>query len=98
MLRRRETPSNRGAWQGRFRIQSRILETRKMSQIVYHNEIVMSLVILTSRFGVTRGLFWDGPRHLEPRSDDEDDVRADIPSPIFRKTPARGRLAPHYYK
>ncbi|GBM26988.1 hypothetical protein AVEN_47188-1 [Araneus ventricosus] len=34
------------------------------------------LVILTSRFEVTRGLFWDGPLNFEPRSDDEYDNRA----------------------
>ncbi|GBN00978.1 hypothetical protein AVEN_223699-1 [Araneus ventricosus] len=33
-----------------------------------------SRYILTSRFEATRGLFWDGPRKLEPRSDDEDDT------------------------
>ncbi|GBN83449.1 hypothetical protein AVEN_92868-1 [Araneus ventricosus] len=33
-----------------------------------------SLVILTSRFEATRGLFWDGPRNFEPRSDDESDA------------------------
>ncbi|GBN87281.1 hypothetical protein AVEN_16232-1, partial [Araneus ventricosus] len=33
-----------------------------------------SLVILTSRFEETRGLFWDGPRNFEPRSDDEIDT------------------------
>ncbi|GBL92602.1 hypothetical protein AVEN_123779-1 [Araneus ventricosus] len=35
---------------------------------------MFSLVILTSRFEATRGLFWDGPRNFEPRSDDEDDT------------------------
>ncbi|GBN82359.1 hypothetical protein AVEN_248716-1 [Araneus ventricosus] len=33
-----------------------------------------SLVILTSCFEATRGLFWDGPHNLGPRSDDEDDT------------------------
>ncbi|GBL78669.1 hypothetical protein AVEN_65241-1 [Araneus ventricosus] len=27
----------------------------------------------------TRGLFWDGPRNCEPRSDDEDDTWAGTP-------------------
>ncbi|GBM10226.1 hypothetical protein AVEN_177494-1 [Araneus ventricosus] len=36
--------------------------------------LVLVLVILTSRFEATRGLFWDGPRNFEPRSDDEDDT------------------------
>ncbi|GBN02297.1 hypothetical protein AVEN_70736-1 [Araneus ventricosus] len=31
-----------------------------------------SLVILTSRFEATRGLFYDGPRNFEPRSDEKD--------------------------
>ncbi|GBM06826.1 hypothetical protein AVEN_173586-1 [Araneus ventricosus] len=31
-----------------------------------------SLSTLTSRFEATRGPFWDGPHHFEPRSDDED--------------------------
>ncbi|GBM91409.1 hypothetical protein AVEN_204279-1 [Araneus ventricosus] len=39
----------------------------------------LSLVILMSSFEATRGLFWDGPRNFEPRSDDEDDTRADKP-------------------
>ncbi|GBL72274.1 hypothetical protein AVEN_115236-1 [Araneus ventricosus] len=33
-----------------------------------------SLVILTSRFEVTRGLFWDSPCNSEPRSEDEGDT------------------------
>ncbi|GBM19518.1 hypothetical protein AVEN_107989-1 [Araneus ventricosus] len=37
-------------------------------------EQFLSLVILTSRFEATRGLFWDVPRNFEPRSDDEDDT------------------------
>ncbi|GBM98815.1 hypothetical protein AVEN_46311-1 [Araneus ventricosus] len=38
-----------------------------------------SLVILTSRVQVTRGLFCDGPRNFEPRTDDKDDSFACIP-------------------
>ncbi|GBM68896.1 hypothetical protein AVEN_117467-1 [Araneus ventricosus] len=34
------------------------------------------LVILTSRFEATQGLFVDGPRNFETRSDDEDDAWA----------------------
>ncbi|GBN59886.1 hypothetical protein AVEN_180490-1 [Araneus ventricosus] len=37
------------------------------------------LVILTSRFEATRGLFWNGPRNFEPRSHDEDDFRTTPP-------------------
>ncbi|GBM13362.1 hypothetical protein AVEN_81768-1, partial [Araneus ventricosus] len=48
-------------------------------------------VILTSRSEATRGLFRDGPRNFEPRSDDEDD-----PSSSFRAAPAGGRLAAAY--
>ncbi|GBL76517.1 hypothetical protein AVEN_48812-1 [Araneus ventricosus] len=54
---------------------------------------LFSLGILTSRFEATRGLFWDGPRNFEPRSDDEDDTRAGTPSPNFHATPTGGRLA-----
>ncbi|GBN15391.1 hypothetical protein AVEN_233920-1 [Araneus ventricosus] len=45
------------------------------------------------RFEATRGLFRDGPRNFEPRSDDEDDTRAGTLSPNFRATPTGGRLA-----
>ncbi|GBN05801.1 hypothetical protein AVEN_88105-1 [Araneus ventricosus] len=48
---------------------------------------------ITSRFEATRGLFRDGPRNFEPRSDDEDNTSAGTPSPRFRATPAGGRLA-----
>ncbi|GBO45060.1 hypothetical protein AVEN_40521-1, partial [Araneus ventricosus] len=34
----------------------------------------ISLVILTSRSEATPGLFGDGPRNFEPRSDDKDDT------------------------
>ncbi|GBM29554.1 hypothetical protein AVEN_206396-1 [Araneus ventricosus] len=44
----------------------------------------------------TRGLFRDGPRNFEPRSDDEDDTRAGTPSPNFSATPEGGRLATTY--
>ncbi|GBN75571.1 hypothetical protein AVEN_214802-1 [Araneus ventricosus] len=37
----------------------------------------------------TRWLFWDGPRHFEPRSDDEDDC-AGAPSPNYLTTPTGG--------
>ncbi|GBM32407.1 hypothetical protein AVEN_239797-1 [Araneus ventricosus] len=47
---------------------------RHPSVIVYNVKNEISLVILTSRFEATRGLFWDGPRNFEPRSDDEDDT------------------------
>ncbi|GBN00848.1 hypothetical protein AVEN_89216-1 [Araneus ventricosus] len=52
-----------------------------------------SLVTLTSRFEVTRGLFWDGPRNFELLSDDEDDTSAGTSSPNFHTTPTGGRLA-----
>ncbi|GBL95716.1 hypothetical protein AVEN_668-1 [Araneus ventricosus] len=58
--------------------------------------IVVGLVIFTSRFESTRGLFWNGPRNLEPRSDDEDDTRAGTPSPSFRTTPTGRRLDTTY--
>ncbi|GBM20501.1 hypothetical protein AVEN_61045-1 [Araneus ventricosus] len=35
---------------------------------------VLSLLVLTSNFEATRGLFWNGPRNFEPLSDDEDDT------------------------
>ncbi|GBN54183.1 hypothetical protein AVEN_97301-1 [Araneus ventricosus] len=56
-----------------------------------------SLVILTSHFEATRGVFWVGTRNFEPRSDDESDARACAPSPSFRATPAGGRLDIAYY-
>ncbi|GBN31719.1 hypothetical protein AVEN_194210-1 [Araneus ventricosus] len=53
-------------------------------------------VRLTSRFEVTRGLFRDGPRNFETRSDNEDDTWPGTPSPNFRAIPAAGRLATTY--
>ncbi|GBM45598.1 hypothetical protein AVEN_86539-1 [Araneus ventricosus] len=53
-------------------------------------------VILPSCFEATRGLFRDGPRNSEPRSDDEDDTWAGTPSPNFRTTPTGGRLDTMY--
>ncbi|GBM96565.1 hypothetical protein AVEN_45828-1 [Araneus ventricosus] len=53
-----------------------------------------------SRFERTRSLFWDGPRIVEPRSDDEYDTcvcvreRDGTPSPNFRTTPTGGRSHP----
>ncbi|GBM50900.1 hypothetical protein AVEN_171766-1 [Araneus ventricosus] len=35
-------------------------------------EIKFSLVVLTSRFEASRGLYWKGPCGFEPRSDDDD--------------------------
>ncbi|GBN98084.1 hypothetical protein AVEN_221865-1 [Araneus ventricosus] len=32
---------------------------------------MFSLIVLTSRFEVTGGVFWDGPRSFEPRSNDD---------------------------
>ncbi|GBN70497.1 hypothetical protein AVEN_256454-1 [Araneus ventricosus] len=57
-----------------------------------------NLVILTSRFEATRGLFGDGPRNFEPRSHDEDRTTSElaIPSPNFHATPTGGRLATTY--
>ncbi|GBM82288.1 hypothetical protein AVEN_214686-1 [Araneus ventricosus] len=51
-----------------------------------------SLVTLTSRFEATRGPFWDGPRHFEMRSDNENNTSTGTPSPNFRTTPTGGRL------
>ncbi|GBN02106.1 hypothetical protein AVEN_9675-1 [Araneus ventricosus] len=53
------------------------------------------LVILKSCFEATLVLFWDGPRHFEPQSDDKDDARAGSPSPNFRTTPTGGRFVPN---
>ncbi|GBO02109.1 hypothetical protein AVEN_90746-1, partial [Araneus ventricosus] len=44
----------------------------------------------------TRGLFWDGPRNFEPRSDDEDDAWAGASYLSFRTTPTGRRLATMY--
>ncbi|GBM23440.1 hypothetical protein AVEN_181563-1 [Araneus ventricosus] len=44
-----------------------------------------------SKGRATRGLFWDGPRNFESRSNDGDD-----PSPNFHATPTGGRLATTY--
>ncbi|GBO23965.1 hypothetical protein AVEN_89981-1, partial [Araneus ventricosus] len=55
-----------------------------------------SLVILMSRFDATRGLFWDGPRYFQPRSDDEDDTSADIPFRNFHAISTGGYLATTY--
>ncbi|GBO06676.1 hypothetical protein AVEN_79355-1 [Araneus ventricosus] len=52
------------------------------------------LGILTSRFEATRGLFWDGPRNFEPRSDD--DTWVGTSSPSFHATLTGGRLASTY--
>ncbi|GBM56653.1 hypothetical protein AVEN_123136-1 [Araneus ventricosus] len=52
--------------------------------------------ILPSRFEATRGLFWDGPRNSEPRSDDEDNTSAGTPSPNFHTTPTGVRLTTTY--
>ncbi|GBM87907.1 hypothetical protein AVEN_170922-1 [Araneus ventricosus] len=56
--------------------------------------IPLILVLLTSCFEATRGLFWDGPRNSEPRPDDEDGIRAGAPSPTPRTAPTGERLAP----
>ncbi|GBN31496.1 hypothetical protein AVEN_144901-1 [Araneus ventricosus] len=53
----------------------------------------LSLVILTSRFEATRGMFWYGSRNFEPRSDVEEDTRAVTPSPNCRTTP-KGDFCP----
>ncbi|GBO41563.1 hypothetical protein AVEN_149314-1 [Araneus ventricosus] len=42
--------------------------------ISYGSLLPLVLVTLTSRFEATRGLFWDGSRKFEPRSDVEDDT------------------------
>ncbi|GBL72705.1 hypothetical protein AVEN_127942-1 [Araneus ventricosus] len=52
-------------------------------------------VILTTRLEATRGLFWDGSRNFEARSDDEDDIWAGTPTPNFRNITG-GRLATTY--
>ncbi|GBM80018.1 hypothetical protein AVEN_203781-1 [Araneus ventricosus] len=55
-----------------------------------------SLVILTPRFEATRGLFWDGPRHFEPRADDEDDAWAGTPRSNLPHQSMGERLATTY--
>ncbi|GBL79901.1 hypothetical protein AVEN_28953-1 [Araneus ventricosus] len=52
---------------------------------------LVSLVILTSRFEATRGVFWDGPRKFEPRLDDEDDTRTGA-HPLH-KAPGQSQMA-----
>ncbi|GBM99918.1 hypothetical protein AVEN_248275-1 [Araneus ventricosus] len=74
---------------------NRALETRSCWESPKHKRC--RLVILTSRFEATRGLFWDGPRNFEPRSDDEDDTyELAPPSPNFHATAAGGRLTTTY--
>ncbi|GBM25343.1 hypothetical protein AVEN_232473-1 [Araneus ventricosus] len=55
-----------------------------------------SLVILTSRFEATRGLFWDGPRNFEPGQMTRATPELAPPSPNFHATPTGGRLATTY--
>ncbi|GBO31994.1 hypothetical protein AVEN_244599-1 [Araneus ventricosus] len=55
-----------------------------------------SLVIFTSRFEATRGLFYNGPCHFEPWSDDEDSASTGTRLFKRRTTPAGGRFAPTY--
>ncbi|GBL64963.1 hypothetical protein AVEN_171693-1, partial [Araneus ventricosus] len=59
--------------------------------------VTVSLVILMSRFEVTRGLFWDGPRNFESWSDEEGRAWAGTPDQNSRTTPAGGRLPPTAY-
>ncbi|GBN25161.1 hypothetical protein AVEN_197128-1, partial [Araneus ventricosus] len=42
-----------------------------------------------------RGLFGDGPRHFESRSDDKDDIGAATSFPNFHTAPAEERLPPY---
>ncbi|GBM33529.1 hypothetical protein AVEN_273022-1 [Araneus ventricosus] len=58
------------------------LNSKTINRILLYN----SLVLLTSRFEATRGLFWYRPRHFELRSDDEDDAWSDT-LPNIRTTP-----------
>ncbi|GBL87119.1 hypothetical protein AVEN_218804-1 [Araneus ventricosus] len=48
-----------------------------------------SSVILTSRFEAALGLYWDGPRNFEPRSDDERLLQLAPPSKIPHHTNGR---------
>ncbi|GBL86084.1 hypothetical protein AVEN_89127-1 [Araneus ventricosus] len=41
------------------------------------------------RFEVRRELFWDGPRNIEPQSDDEDELASPLFSPHYRAPQAR---------
>ncbi|GBN34707.1 hypothetical protein AVEN_108342-1 [Araneus ventricosus] len=45
-----------------------------------------------TRFEATRGLFWDGPLNLGPRSDDEDDTGEGTSPPNFSITQAGGHF------
>ncbi|GBM35348.1 hypothetical protein AVEN_90669-1 [Araneus ventricosus] len=44
--------------------------------MLFQNKIHFSLVALTFRLSVTRGLIWDGPRNFESQSNDKDGVSA----------------------
>ncbi|GBM52346.1 hypothetical protein AVEN_229574-1 [Araneus ventricosus] len=57
---------------------------------------IKTLSVIRQSIDASRGLFCDEPRHSELRSDDEDDAGAGAPSPSFRTTPSRGRLATAY--
>ncbi|GBN67471.1 hypothetical protein AVEN_15913-1 [Araneus ventricosus] len=59
------------------------------------NDLV--LVILTSRFEATRGLFREGSRNFDLRSDDKDDTSAVINSPNLGTTPAARYSAITHY-
>ncbi|GBM41944.1 hypothetical protein AVEN_142916-1 [Araneus ventricosus] len=60
-------------------VQGKLLNNEKYftRNVVYQE---LNFVILTSHFEATRRQFWDGPRHFEPWSDEEDDTRAEPPS------------------
>ncbi|GBM94286.1 hypothetical protein AVEN_154619-1 [Araneus ventricosus] len=53
---------------------------------VFFSALFARLRIPYFRFEAIRGQFWNGLLHFEPRSDDESDTWADIPSPNFRAT------------
>ncbi|GBN97665.1 hypothetical protein AVEN_224371-1 [Araneus ventricosus] len=55
----------------------------------------LSLIRLKSRFGETRGLFWDGSLNFEPLSGDEDDTSAVSPLPKLQDR-THGRTFGHY--
>ncbi|GBM19737.1 hypothetical protein AVEN_888-1 [Araneus ventricosus] len=60
------------------------------------NKFQFSLVILTSRFEATRGLFWDGPRNLNRGQMTRATPELEPPSPNFHTTPTGGHLATTY--
>ncbi|GBL73181.1 hypothetical protein AVEN_159252-1 [Araneus ventricosus] len=62
--------------------------TRTPNRVTKFREPNEELNILISRFEVTEELFWDLRLNFEPRSDVEDDSRAETRFPNVRTRPA----------